>query len=333
MIKYLTIVAIIALVGCSMAHTHEEFSTMVRKFNDYNNEYKKYHSSKSEFWYRFHAFVDNDKKITDHNSQTSSWKMQHNKFSDMYPSEFRYHMTGYKCPSNWQPNSDKFTTHTYSLDYVAPDAVDWRAQGLVTPIKDQGDCGSCWAFSSTGAMEGAFAKKNGTLISLSEQDLVDCVDDCSGCDGGWMAKAMEYVVEHGGIDTELSYPYQGVGGQCAFNQSNVATNFSSVVNITQGDCQGLFNAVATQGPISVAINANGIMNYQNGIYSDQNCDPQSLDHGVLVVGYGVTTDGKLYYIVKNSWGTDWGQDGYMYWDRSIDNMCGICEDASYPIAA
>jgi hypothetical protein len=168
MIKFLcALVAVVALANLSCATTHQEFDVLLRKFNNFNREYEQNYSNIAEYWYRFHAFVYNDNKIIKHNAQSGvTWKMGHNRFSNMYPDEFRYVMLGYKRPDNWKTTSNKWTTHTYSPDSLSdlPDAMDWRAQGIVTPIKDQGDCGSCWAFSSTGAMEGAFAKKNGTLI-------------------------------------------------------------------------------------------------------------------------------------------------------------------------
>jgi cathepsin L len=180
-------------------------------------------------------------------------------------------------------------------------------------------------------MEGQHAKATGNLTSLSEQDLVDCVTDCDGCGGGWMDSAFKYVIKNDGDDTELSYPYTATDGTCSFKRGDVGATFSNYTDIQKGDCSALLHAVATVGPVSVAVNANGIMNYETGIYSDSSCDPQALDHGVLVVGYGETVEGNKFWIVKNSWGTDWGQDGYIYWDRDIDDMCGICQSASYPV--
>lgn len=230
--------------------------------------------------------------------------------------------------------TSKPEVYTYNRSELGdlPTAVDWRANGFVTPVKDQGQCGSCWAFSSTGAMEGAHACATGKLVSLSEEDLVDCVSTCYGCGGGWMTTAMQWVVDHGGIDTEESYPYNpDNAGSCQFNKSNVGATFSKVVALPTADCDALLHAVATVGPISVAVDANDIMNYQTGIFTDPGCDKQALDHGVLVVGYGQTTDGHKFWIVKNSWNANWGQDGYIYWDRDADDVCGICQVASYPV--
>jgi cathepsin L len=225
--------------------------------------------------------------------------------------------------------------HSYSKKQLKslPESVDWRAKGWVTDVKDQGQCGSCWAFSAVGAMEGQHANVTGKLLSLSEQNLVDCVTTCSGCDGGWMNYAMEYVVENNGIDTETGYPYAGVDESCNFNSSTVGATFYEVVNITQGDTDGLLHALATIGPISVAIDAEeDLMNYQSGIYTSTTCSYQALDHGVTLVGYGTTNDGTPFYIIKNSWSTKWGLDGYVYWNRTDPDMCGIAQAASYALA-
>lgn len=317
---------------CVSFSTYQDYDDSLTKFNNYLSKYDKEYVvlNPSEYWQRFNTFVNTDREIAKHNSKSSSWTMGHNRFSDMYQFE-QGHYKGYYVPKYL--NDNRGETYQYDSTEPLPSAVDWRANGWVTPVKDQGQCGSCWAFSSTGTMEGQHANVTGKLVSLSEQDLVDCVDDCYGCQGGWMNKAMEYVVENGGVDTEQSYPYTGVDNpSCKFNKTSVGATFTKVVNISQGDCHGLLHAVANVGPVSVAVNAMGIMNYATGIYSDKTCDPQELDHGVLVVGYGETTDNRKFWIVKNSWNANWGQDGYIYWDRDINDMCGICQDAAFPVA-
>lgn len=324
---------LLSLALVSGFETQDQLLNSAVDYIKYQHQHDKTYLNQLENAHRFHAFVATDRKIKEHNQNTDrTWTQGHNKFSDKFDFE-QSHLRGYKVPSTRTTTNNSWT-HTYTQEDLAnlPLAVDWRANGFVTPIKDQGQCGSCWAFSTVGSMEGAHANATGNLVSLSEEDLVDCVADCYGCGGGWMWEAMDWVVKHGGIDTESSYPYDpNAGGSCAFNKTNVGATFSSYANITQGDCAGLLHAVATVGPISVAVDAEGIMNYQTGIYSDKTCSPQSLDHGVLVVGYGQTVEGQKFWIVKNSWGTDWGQDGYIYWSRDIDDMCGICQAASYPI--
>lgn len=303
---------------------HHEFQSFIRK-------YEKNYTSEAEYNIRYNNFVNNLNHINQHNSHIPeySYSLGINQFADMTVPEWRRIYL-----SSIRPTLRTEHVHKYLEQDVnnLPSSMDWRANGWVTDVKDQGQCGSCWAFSAVGAMEGQHANVTGNLTSLSEQNLVDCITNgCFGCSGGWMNVAMEWVVNNG-IESEEAYPYQGVDGQCVFNKSDSAANFSKVVNITQDDVNGLFHATATVGPISVAIDAeDDMMMYASGIYQSNTCSTTQLDHGVLVVGYGMTNDGKKYYIIKNSWNTNWGMDGYIYWSRDIPNMCGIAHAASYPV--
>lgn len=215
-----------------------------------------------------------------------------------------------------------------------PHHVDWREKGAVTAVKDQGHCGSCWAFSAVGALEGQHFRKTGALVSLSEQNLVDCSKKYgnNGCNGGMMDNAFRYVKSNKGIDTEISYPYEGIEDSCHFNPKNVGATDSGYVNLPSGNEEKLMNAVATMGPVSVAIDASqeSFQFYAEGTYVEPQCDSVSLDHGVLVVGYGTDEQGQDYWLVKNSWGTSWGDKGYIKMARNMDNQCGIATQASYP---
>ncbi|GFO41743.1 cathepsin [Plakobranchus ocellatus] len=215
----------------------------------------------------------------------------------------------------------------------APDEVDWTTKGYVTPIKNQGQCGSCWAFSATGSLEGQTFRKYGRLTSLSEQNLVDCSSKQGnhGCEGGLMDNAFTYIKENGGIDTESSYPYVGRDGKCRFSASDIGANCTGYVDVKSKDESALQTAVANVGPISVAIDANHItfQLYEGGVYHNFLCSQTNLDHGVLAVGYG-THEGKDYWLVKNSWGTTWGLKGYIMMSRNRSNNCGIATQASYP---
>ena len=283
--------------------------------------------------------------INERNSYKLSYQLGINKFADLTSWEFSRMYKGYRGFHYKQKlhkiNGDQHYP-TISNNHVS--SIDWRAEGLVTNVKDQAQCGSCWAFSAVATMEGAWAKKSGNLTSLSEQDLVDCVPDCYGCDGGWPNLALEWIINgtvHNNshhnvsnhntsksnlsqIDTEASYPYQGVDNTCVYNSSYRGANITGIVEIPSDNVALLLDALLSVGPISVAIDAEGDFQfYKTGFFESTSCSSTQLDHAVTAIGYGMTSDGKKYYIIKNSWGTDWGDNGYIYFSADIPNMCGI----------
>ncbi|XP_055946888.1 procathepsin L-like [Argiope bruennichi] len=254
-----------------------------------------------------------------------------NEYSDLDHDEFVKTFNGYRREPGHKSNG---TTWVPIFNAYIPDKVDWRDKGLVTPVKNQQQCGSCWAFSTTGSLEGQHKKKTGQLVSLSEQNLVDCSgpEGNQGCEGGLMDQAFQYIKDNKGIDTEDSYPYTAEDGTCHFKKSAVGATVTGYVDIPTGDEEALKKAVATVGPISVAIDAShdSFQTYQDGVYDESECSSDQLDHGVLVVGYG-TEDGSDYWLVKNSWGTTWGIKGYIKMARNKNNQCGIATQASYPL--
>jgi cathepsin L len=283
-------------------------------------------------------FVENVKKIEMHNYLHSkglkSFTLGINQFADMDNAEFAKLMNGYH--GHVKRNIRNATTYlSPNIEITLPDSVDWRTKGYVTPVKDQGHCGSCWAFSSTGALEGQHFRKTGTLVSLSEQNLVDCSEKFGnhGCEGGLMDNAFKYIKANGGIDTEVSYPYEAKDDTCRYNPDTSGATDSGFVDVPEGDESKLQEALATVGPVSVAIDAShsSFQLYKSGVYDEPDCSPENLDHGVLAVGYG-TQDGHDYWLVKNSWGsTKWGEKGYIKMSRNKSNQCGIASAASYPL--
>ncbi|CAD7088603.1 unnamed protein product [Hermetia illucens] len=217
-----------------------------------------------------------------------------------------------------------------------PKSINWTAEGAVTEVKDQEYCGSCWAFSATGALEGQQYRLSKKLISLSEQNLIDCSYDYgnNGCFGGLMTFSYEYVRENKGIDTEESYPYDGEDWMCRFDPKYVGATDKGYVEIPYGSEKALMEAVATVGPISVAIDAadEKFQLYKEGVYVGKSCNKYNVNHAVLIVGYG--TDSKTgldYWLVKNSWGKKWGDKGYIKMVRNKNNANCIASYASYPL--
>jgi cathepsin L len=262
-----------------------------------------------------------------------------NQFGDMTNAEYRTRVLGLKRKhSSATPRSVPQAYQPSRALSSLPTAVDWRSKGAVTPVKDQGMCGSCWAFSATAAMEGAWFQHSGTLVSLSEQLCVDCVNGgADTCDaGGEMHDCYLQVISEGGDNTEADYPYEGSSGNdCRYNAAKKIGTFSSYSNVTMGDEKALQAAVVNK-VVSVGIDASSIwfQLYSSGVYDDSSCKSgwYELDHGVTVVGYDTdSASGKDYYIVKNSWGLFWGQWGYIWMSRNKNNQCGIATDATVPI--
>ncbi|CAM6025084.1 unnamed protein product [Sphagnum balticum] len=296
-------------------------------------KHEKSYESVSEMNQRFAVFKDNLRYIHSHNMQesTPSYSLGLNNLADLTHEEFKTRYLGTKPPRRSENKLRKTENFIYG-DVDAPASIDWRSKGAVTAIKNQGACGSCWAFSTTGSVEGINAIVTGELVALSEQQLVDCDTEYdSGCDGGLMEDAFTYIIENGGIDTEEDYPYTATDGTCQAAKNVVSIN--DYADVTENNETALLQAVSVQ-PVSVAIDASGrgFQLYQKGVFTGK-CGTD-LDHGVLLVGYG-TTAGIKHWIVKNSWGTSWGQKGYILMQRlgaaKKSGLCGINLMASYPI--
>lgn len=287
---------------------------------------------------RFEIFKDNLKFVDEHNSENRTYKVGMNRFADLTNEEYRSRYLGTRTDAKRRFVKSKVgLSRRYVVrgDEELPESVDWRTKGAVAPIKDQGDCGSCWAFSTVAAVEGLNKIKTGELIELSEQELVDCDRAYdAGCNGGLMDYAFQFIIENGGIDSESDYPYLGVDGQCDPTRKNAkVVSIDDYEDVPPFDELALKNAVAHQ-PVSVAIEASGraLQLYLSGIFTGE-CG-MALDHGVAVVGYG-KENGVDYWIVRNSWGASWGESGYIRMERNVvatyTGKCGIAMQASYPI--
>jgi len=297
------------------------------QYMEYLTIHGKSYLTSSEFEARKALYRNTDELIKAHNATDSSFKLGHNKFSD-YTDFERKQMLGYKPDS--APRKEPLW-----LEPTNADSVDWRTAGAVTAVKDQGQCGSCWTFSSTGALEGAHEIATGKLLSFSEQQIVDCANlkhgyPSFGCNGGNQSVAFKYLKSNK-AELESVYPYTAKNGTCQYNESSAtAVNVSTYTKVTADNVEQMKAAVAKQ-PVSVSIEADKMVfqQYKTGIFDSSKCGTK-LDHATLVVGYG-SSNGTDYWIMKNSWGTVWGEEGYMQLQIvDGDGICGIQMGPLYP---
>jgi C1A family cysteine protease len=353
-------------------------ATNVERFENWVREFRQEFRNTEHREGIMRKWVENDKFIDETNAKNMTYSLGHNQFSGMDSDEFsqylgysnqegdvlgrKFNMDNFKkkldttkCLYDCVKHHKEMTTLktvecvTGCLDsdelsaVSVPDSVDWVTAGAVTPVKNQGQCGSCWSFSTTGALEGAFFVKTGTLDSFSEQQLVDCDTRKNGgkdmgCNGGLMDNAFSWIEKNGGLCTESAYPYNSgttkTGGSCDTTCTVVeGSEVKDFVDVTPSSDDAMMTALSLQ-PVSIAIQADqqSFQLYKSGVFTGS-CGT-GLDHGVLAVGYG-TMSGKDYYRVKNSWGETWGDAGYIYMGRGTefnngDGQCGMLMQASYP---
>ncbi|XP_036449130.1 cathepsin L1-like isoform X3 [Colossoma macropomum] len=327
----LAVAALVVVAGAASVSVED------LEFNAWKQQFGKSYGSVEEESQRKMIWLDNRKLVLEHNMLADqglkSYRLGMNHFADMDNQEYQQMFKG--CLGSFNESViESATTFLQPLEGAAlPRDVDWRARGYVTRVKDQSHCGSCWAFSATGALEGQMFKKTKKLVRLSEQQLVDCSGSYGnfGCQGGFMDKAFKYIMYSGGLETAYTYPYQAKEGQCSFKKQRAWAKCSNYKGVSPTE-DALKNAVATIGPISVAIDVSphSFQLYKSGVYDEPACSSTKATHAVLAVGYG-TDHGKDYWLVKNSWGTVWGDEGYIKMSRNKNNQCGIASYAVYPV--
>ena len=316
--------AFAAVIGCASAITAHDFDYL-----SYMAKYNKVVGDVEEFAMRVQNFRHTHAFIQEHNNSNASWVAGHNQFSDWSHAEYKS-MLGHVRSSVGIESSTKVFTPTNV------DSVNWVDGGAVTPVKDQGQCGSCWAFSSTGALEGAHFVASGTLESSSEQQLVACAGvryGNFGCNGGLQQRAFNYLKTHN-AELESVYPYTsggGVSGSCLYDSaSTTAVDVSDYTMVTASNPTQM-KAALVQQPLAVSIEADKLVfqTYKSGVMSSTKCGT-TLDHAVLAVGYG-SENGQEYWLVKNSWNTTWGDQGYIKL-AIVDGsgICGVQMEPLYP---
>ncbi|XP_050292840.1 procathepsin L-like [Anthonomus grandis grandis] len=284
----------------------------------------------TELTLREQVFNQNLQKIEEHNKKFDlglvAYKTGVNSFTDLTEEEFLARFKTLPLEESFIKANSVQDSNQFNISEL-PKSIDWREKGVVTAVKDQGSCGGCWAFSATGTLEGQLAINTGNLTSLSEQELIDCnTATQKGCNGGVVQYALSYVIENG-ITSEENYPYVGEQKSCKSKRNAVRAD--SYVNIRSYNETDLKLAVGFVGPVSVAVNAYLLKDYESGIINSPCLD--DVDHGVLVVGYGTDNKTNLeYWIIKNSWGSEWGESGY-YKLALGKQLCGIAKQACYPV--
>ena len=300
--------------GSSLSNDERSFLTYMRRINEF--------FVGEEYAFRLGIYMANKRYVEEFNREGShKFKVGLNNIAHLTPSEYRVISQGVPSHYGTPPNASKYEPKKGDL----PDEFDWRDKGVLTPIKTQGSCGACWAFSAVCAMEAKWAIQRYDLIPLSEQALIDCVVYNSGCDSGWPYLAYQYAmdVQDGYFAKESDYPYTGAKGECMYNASSHAEShivWYYILNIGRED---QLQIGVNEGVLSVVIDGSlsSFQLYESGIYDDSACDELNIGHSMDIVGYG--TEGSVpYWVLRNSWGTGWGEEGYMRILRGVD-LCGI----------
>ncbi|OEL30123.1 Senescence-specific cysteine protease SAG39 [Dichanthelium oligosanthes] len=303
---------------------------MMVRYHKWMAKHGRTYKDAAEKAHRFQVFKANAIFIDRFNAEGKKYVLGTNKFADLTTHEFAAMYTGFKPVPSRAKKLPGFKYENFTQ--LGDDAqVDWRQQGAVTAVKNQGQCGCCWAFSAVAAIEGINQISTGQLMSLSEQQVLDCDESGGnqGCNGGFMDNAFQAVIDNGGITTEDAYPYSAAEGTCQSVQP-VAT-ISGYQDVPSGDEDALAGAVSNQ-PVSVGIDGTSspFQFYQSGLMTGDGCGT-TMNHAVAAIGYGTDDDGNQYWILKNSWGENWGEDGYMMLQRGT-GACGISTMSSYPTA-
>ena len=318
---------LIVFVFALVASNVDVDTIMFQQFQKFIKKYHKRYASINEYLARFEVFKRN---VMAAFTENASYQTGITKFSDLTQQEFAKTYLNLNYDAMAVAN---FNPYVVQVKNAAPDAWDWREKGYVSPVKDQGSCGSCWAFSTVGNLEGLYYKEKQTMVTLSEQMLIDCDTYDSGCNGGLMENTFTWLKENGGIMTDTDYPYKGRKGTCQSDETKyVDMQITGYTKLGSGsstwdpvDEDEIKEFLYETGPLAVALNANPLQTYSSGILdkTSSQCPTSGMNHAVTMVGYGHDdSQDKDYWIVKNSWGKNWGEDGYFRIRRGT-GCCGI----------
>ncbi|GAB6027064.1 hypothetical protein CHUAL_013791 [Chamberlinius hualienensis] len=312
------------------------FSTNDSEWENFKIKFGRKYKSPTEEYYRKKIFLNNKLTIDRHNQRyaegRSTFTLGINQLADLTTKEYNDLMNGYKMnkriPSALIHNTVAESNNT---------SVDWRTSGCISPVEDQGQCGSCWAFSTTGSTEFVNCQSKGTLNVLSEQNLIDCTYSYgnTGCDGGSIVASFQYIIDTNGIDTEESYPYTGTSTstECKYAFTSRGGTLTGYIDVTPSSDESVLQNAVDISAVSASIDASqeSFQLYSSGLYDEPLCSSTELNHAILIVGYGTNEEASDFWLVKNSWGTSWGEQGYINMSRNKNNQCGIATEASYPL--
>ncbi|KAJ8726654.1 hypothetical protein PYW07_001352 [Mythimna separata] len=285
--------------------------------------YNKQYANLEEKQARLKIFIDNLEKANVLNQQSKHAVFGITKFSDLTQDEFVQKYTCVVPPSNLTEFSCNDVNDHQIANQNAPESLDWRQSNAVTRVKNQQSCGSCYAFSVSGNIEGQYAIKHRQLIELSEQQTIDCDQNSSGCQGGYMTSGFSSIIQQGGIETEADYPYVAQQNACQFTPGKAAVRVTACTQYNIVSQEKLKELLYTNGPISVGVKASNFASYLGGVMMDQECSTGSVNHAVLLVGYG-TDNGVPYWLIKNSWDVSFGEQGYIRIQRGEGaSSCGM----------
>jgi len=330
---------VLCAAAVSALTVNSENVETVFKFQAWMEQFGKKYDTAASYDHAYHNFVASLKRIASKHSHGGKTQWGLTKFSDLSQAEFEH----FYLTAKPQKHKGPINVVKPKKQHPAADMVDWRTKGAVSPVKDQAQCGSCWAFSTTEEFESMTFIKTGKMPILGPQQLVDCDPQSQGCGGGWTYWAWQYLLSAGGQETEANYPYMAVNQPCKFDKMKIAaklTNFTyPIPPCEQGDCSGqaamegdLQTAIAKTGPMSICVNAQTWNDYQGGVMTGDSCSGAAggIDHCVQLVGYDLSGGslGTPYYMVRNSWNTNWGDNGYIYLEIG-KNTCALADVVTY----